>query len=380
MNKLEKKIGIITLHGYKNYGNKLQNYALQEVVKSIGFALNTIVIEDVILSENNYVRKLKKITKMSFKNVCKKVFIKLKNRRFEFANKDVINNRTKCFKDFSKKYLNEVFFNNTKETLKKISNEYDYFITGSDQVWNTIYIDKMPIYFLTFTDFKKRIAYSPSFGISVIPLKYKDRYKVWLSEMKHISVREDAGAKIIYELIGKEVPVLVDPTLLLTKKQWLSISNISLNKPKGKYILTYFLGGISEEVEFKIKNTARNYNLHVVNLVDIKDKETYQTGPSEFIDYINSASVFFTDSFHGVVFSILMQTPFVVYKRISKSASMYSRIETLLKMFKFEYREEHRIKNDNQIFDIDFSHVGPILELERKKSLDYLKKALNVKE
>ena len=111
----------------------------------------------------------------------------------------------------------------------------------------------------------------------------------------------------------------------------------------------------------------------------MKDKKTYKTGPGEFIDYINSASVFFTDSFHGVVFSILMQTPFVVYERISKSSSMYSRIETLLDMFELRSREANNARDKKDIFNIDFSHIQPILEYERKKALDYLKNALGIK-
>ncbi|GKX31764.1 hypothetical protein SH1V18_42440 [Vallitalea longa] len=377
---MKKKVGIITLHGYENYGNKLQNYALQEVIKNLGYLPHTVVIQEVYKNENKCLRIFKKAIKMSFKELFKNLVEKIDKRKFYYENKALIDKRIKCFKKFSQIHLNEKFYNNSNLELEKISSEYDFFITGSDQVWNPLYIKKAPIYFLTFTEKRKRISYAPSFGRSNIPLEYKEKYKTWLSRMEFLSVREEAGAKIIHELSGKKALVLVDPTLMITKEQWLTISNKCPSKPKSKYILTYFLGISSKETEQYISNISKYYNLRIVNLVDIKDKQNYTTGPSEFIDYINSASVFFTDSFHGVVFSILMETPFVVYNRISKSSSMYSRIETLLDMFRFRCREVHNINSKDQIFNMDFSHVGPILELERKKAVDYLKEALNIED
>ena len=200
----------------------------------------------------------------------------------------------------------------------------------------------------------------------------------WLSEIKYISVREESGAKIIKELTGRDAPVLVDPTLLLTREKWLTIAKPAKNKPKDKYLVTYFLGGVPKEYKKEIKKFAKNNQLKIINLGDIKETKTYITGPSEFLDYINSCDIIFTDSFHGTVFSILFEKPFVVYKRVGGS-SMYSRIKTLLKMFKLESREYEKVRIDNSLFEIDYSHVPKILEIERSKSYNYLKEALNIK-
>ena len=113
----------------------------------------------------------------------------------------------------------------------------------------------------------------------------------------------------------------------------------------------------------------------------MNDIERYKTGPSEFIDYINSASLVLTDSFHGVIFSILMKTPFIAFERIERiknSKSMFSRIEVLPKKFKLESRKVSNIKSNHQIFDCDFAHISSILENERNKAIDYLKNALNI--
>ena len=172
---------------------------------------------------------------------------------------------------------------------------------------------------------------------------------------------------------------MADPTLLLTKEKWLSIAKEASNKPKDKYLLTYFLGGIPTQYKKEIKKTAKENNLEIINLGDIKEKDTYQTGPSEFIDYINNCSVMFTDSFHGTVFSILFEKPFVVFQR-KGGTSMYSRIDTLLNKFKLNSRKVENISWDDDLFSVDFSHVPQILEAERKKSLDYLKDALEIKD
>jgi len=369
-----RKVGIITLNGYFNYGNRLQNYALQEVLKSQGFSVKTILVNNMNTNESGKNNFLIDRAKRIFGMTPLELFNKIRIRKINA-------NRTKKFKKFTSKYILETDYCISDNNIPNdLSDRYDYFITGSDQVWNPLYINEAPIYFLTFTNKRKRIAYAPSFGKSDIPSECQDKFRNWISDMTHLSVREEAGRKIIKDLTGRDAIVLVDPTLMLSKEQWLSISKEALNKPKDGYILTYFLGGTSKENEMYIKAIAKQNNLKIVNMVDLKDEETYKTGPDEFINFINSASVFFTDSFHGVVFSILTQTPFVVYERISKSSSMYSRIETLLDMFDLRDREAINIKNKEQVFNMDFSHTYSILELERKKALDYLREALHVKD
>lgn len=370
-----KKITIFTLNGYSNYGNRLQNYALENAIKFLNCEVCTAIIKDK--RQSSFVKKLKNVE--SFKDFCNKGINKINIKLKFLIYKNKIINRNNKFIEFSKEFLNEkeptLYFNNfTKNKIK----QNEYFITGSDQVWNPLYPEVTSLYFLTFVPKEKRIAYAPSFGISEIPEEYKENYKKWLSEIKYISVREESGAKIIKELTGRDAPVLVDPTLLLTREKWLTIAKPAKNKPKDKYLVTYFLGGVPKEYKKEIKKFAKNNQLKIINLGDIKETKTYITGPSEFLDYINSCDIIFTDSFHGTVFSILFEKPFVVYKRVGGS-SMYSRIKTLLKMFKLESREYEKVRIDNSLFEIDYSHVPKILEIERSKSYNYLKEALNIK-
>ena len=333
------KIGIVTLNGYFNYGNRLQNYALQETLKSFGCDVETIIIDNETKyqkSNNNKIHPLKRISNVKNKPL-KDIVYRIQDRVWTLTHKKEILKskaiREDIFINFTKTYIKETDFTlSNKNMSEHLLQTYDYFVAGSDQVWNPSYNYGSSLYFLTFAEKNKRIAYAPSFGVSKIPEEVIENYRTWLNGIDKLSVREDDGARIIKEITGRDVPVVVDPTLLLTKEKWMAISREAVSKPKGKYLLTYFLGNVPERYRKVIRSIAKSNNLEIVSLGDIKDKNAYRTGPSEFIDYINSASILCTDSFHGCAFSILMETPFIVFNRIS-SQSMFSRIDTLLNKF-----------------------------------------------
>ncbi len=194
--------------------------------------------------------------------------------------------------------------------------------------------------------------------------------------MNYLSVREEQGAKIIKDITSRNAQVVLDPTMLLTRENWREISKASNEKPKIPYLLTYFLGNVPQDTLTRIEEIANERKLKIVNLASLKDTKYYSADPGEFIDFIDSADVFCTDSFHGVVFSILLETPFIVFERQGKLPSMNSRIETLLSKFKFSSRVAKNITSINQIYNIDYSHVDEILSSERDKSYTYLKESL----
>lgn len=371
-----KKIAIITLNGYFNYGNRLQNYALQESVNMLGYECDTIINNtNIRRDKKEHERsKIEMLLNMTLIEKLKWIKHRINRKKINKIN----DNRVDIFKKFSREYIKETDF--TIE-VNKIANEipemYDYFMSGSDQVWNPNDPMVSEINFLTFAPKYKRLSYAPSFGISEIPREYEEDYKIWLSGIENISVREEAGAKIIKELTGKTAQVLIDPTMLLTKEKWLSISKIAHNKPIRKYLLTYFLGELSSESKKKIKEIKSLYNLEIVNLSNIKDIKHYVTGPSEFIDYINSASIFMTDSFHGCVFSLLLETPLIVCDRKghTKSQEMGSRIDTFLSKFKLESRKLNNIE-DSDLFNNNYEKSNKLLEIERVKAWKFLKESI----
>ena len=116
---------------------------------------------------------------------------------------------------------------------------YDLILSGSDQIWNPkIFPDGRfdPVFFGTFSQ-KRRIAYAPSFGVPTIPEGMQAELKGYLDGFSHLSARETQGSAIIRDIAGKDAPVVLDPTLLLTADQWDSMADHPANYPKGGDIL-----------------------------------------------------------------------------------------------------------------------------------------------
>lgn len=354
-----KKIGIITIIDNDNYGNRLQNYAMQEVLKKYDFNVTTIKNE----KRFNKKRGLKEL-------IVKFIgYYKMKLNVLMHANKK----RLKNFKNFNK----NIKFSSKLYTAysKNLKREYDLFLTGSDQVWKPTYDRMSYMDLLGFADSNQKVAYAPSFGISNIDGKYYSFLKESLKDFKYLSVREQRGAEIIKEITGIDAQVVLDPTLLIEKEEWRKVERKPEIIPDRGYILTYFLG--NNEVRKKIEKIAQDNNLDIINIMD-KEKKYYECGPSEFIYLFDNASLIFTDSFHACVFSILFEKPFFVLNRVEKGMdNLNSRLDTILKTFKMEDRKLDDFDKINNWLESDYKEVKNILADERKKSHDFLKKVLD---
>jgi len=288
------KIGIITINDNNNYGNRLQNYAVQTFLKKQN--VDSITIKNQTLTNN------KKKVILGF---CKYIYIRI----FKTKRKNL---RLDKFKEFNK---NIRFSKNTITPYTNISKKYDYFIAGSDQIWNPTFGRLTDVDLLAFVKPEKRIAFSASFGISELPEQYNERVKKELKKFKAISVRENKGKEIIEKLTRrKDVEVLVDPTMLLSADDWDKVVKKPEQLKTNKYILNYFLGNLSETRKKEIERIAKDNGCEIINILD-KDGEFYQTGPSEFLYLEKNASLICTDSFHSCVFAILYNRPFVVFDR-----------------------------------------------------------------
>lgn len=356
-----KKVGIITINDNGNFGNRLQNYAVQQILKKIN--CKPITIKNNV-SLNNYSRNMKYIAKMLKSMYENKKVFKCRNELFYEFNKNII---------YTKKVYNK-FLN--------INGDYDYFITGSDQVWNPSYGRFSNFDLLDFAKDEQKISFAASFGIAELSVKEKEKGCKAFNTFKAVSVREDMGKEIVEELTGrKDVEVLIDPTMILEADDWDKVCN----KPKqldsiksNKYILNYFLGELPEEWKNEINRIAKENNCEIINILD-KNSPFYQTGPSEFLYLEKNAFLVCTDSFHSSVFSIIYNTPFVVFDRKQNGVvSMNSRIDTLLSKFALQNRRFYgTITKD--LLSCDYSESKKILEQEKEKSFNFLKKALDIK-
>ena len=351
-----KKAGILTINDDLNYGNRLQNYAVQEYCKKNNIKVETIHNQNGIVGIN--------ILKKQIKTWIKKILNKDKYKRYN----SFMRFNEKYIK-YSNKYIDK---NNINE---KLNDKYNLFFTGSDQVWNPTFGRMSDIDFLTFADKEKRNSFSASFGISEIPEDMKEYYKERLNGLNNISVREDRGKEIIEELTGRtDVEVLVDPTMLLTAEEWDKVAKKPKQLKCDKYILNYFLGELSEERKNEINRVAEENNCEVINILD-KQSQFYHTGPSEFLYLEKNAFLICTDSFHSSVFAIVYNRPFIVFDREDKNAKMNSRIETLISKFKLVNRNYNgKITEEN--LNHDYTDAYKILGKEREKANKFINKVL----
>lgn len=362
------KIGKLTLDGYFNYGNVLQSYALQQVLQHYGEVDCLLHEPDKFMPRVWYKWGWKKYVKviLNWRGFRRKLFSDIHGAEMVRQGKIM---------EWCERYIN---MRQAEGRLTQLAREYDFFVVGSDQVWNP-YFSILEDCFLTFAPPEKRIAYAASISCPVIPEEKRSMYREELAKFAHISMREQQGGDQVKDFTGKDVPVVVDPTLLLTPDDWRKVSRQPAWHHGEDYILTYFLGKRPDVVARLEKETG----LNVINLLDADVYEHYVTGPDEFLWAIEHAKLMYTDSFHGTVFSILFRTPFVVCDRMgSKIAEkMGSRIDTLLGYFGLEYRRgtlANSYSIENPLAAPDWSNVDHVLEHERKRADVYLKNALNL--
>ena len=341
-----KKAAILTIVS-DNYGNRLQNYALQKVLQGLGVEVETL--------------RLTKVKKLAafLKDLVRPLVKRDKYLAFARFNKRINWSHCSVCRD---------------ELTDAIEKYYDYFVIGSDQVWNVTFDFVSEYDFLPTVPKGKKLAYSASFGIQEIPFEQQAWVKKGLEEIASLSVREESGAEIIRKLTGREALVLIDPTMLLDAETWMEIAKAPKMVREGKpYLLTYFLGGRSERADGDIQRYAREHGLEVYHLLDL----TEPVGPSEFVYLISRAKLVMTDSFHACVFSFLFQKPFLVYEREGSESSMMSRLDTLLGKFHLE-RKYVGSGLENELFECDYEEGFRQLALEREKALDFLKRSMKL--
>ena len=341
-----KKVAIVTIESM-NYGNRLQNYALQEVLQSIGCEVETFHREII-----------RKGVKERIKRLMQNIF------------------RTKAlrFRQFDSNIKFSNILVGRDDYPDGLSDQFDYFVVGSDQVWNPHYdFVAGKCDFLMFANDTQKISYAASFGVSDIPREKKREFAERLSKFRVISVRETQGAKIIKDLTGREVPVVLDPTLLLNESKWRKVERKPSFCPKHKYAFVYALGDKSEQFKEKIEQLEGKYEIFDVRAMQKNGKER-PVGPSEFLYLIRNSEVVLTDSFHATVFSIVFHKKFITYNR--QGLNMNSRIVSLAELVGAMNRlTEYGDLNCET--GINCENVNEVLKEERRKSIDFLKNALN---
>lgn len=357
------KVGVVTItNGPCNYGNQLQNSAAIATLDKLNVKADTLF----------FVYKAEYLVSIKHK---------LKNMVFSvFGCGNYLQARRElAFERFSKRYIK--YTKPIKGSVpQEIIDEYDYFICGSDQVWNPFFStdDIMwNYYLLSFAPESKRVSFAASIGVSDIPKEKKNAFVSALNGYKAISVREEAGATLIKLMVGRMAETIIDPTLMLNKEEWDKIAQ----KPKKvncdkKYVITYFLGGKNERVSNQIEE-LKKMGYEIYNFLDKSQPDLFIADPAEFVYLISKASLVLTDSFHACVFSFIYEKPYLVYAREGKENGMISRIDTLLSKFSMQ-RKYVGSGLENDLFEHDYSQGKLLLKAEREKAIRFLKKALGI--
>lgn len=353
-----KKIGVITINDFNNYGNRLQCYAVQQFLEASGFSseniYNTFSGDNRIVQRGRQIlRFLRNLEKTGTVTAREQNFAKF-NERIRFSEDRIINGQYR-------EGLNE---------------RYDFFITGSDQVWNPLDSGRSEVDFLTFASDEKRISFSASMGVQTLPDNTAEKYRQYLNGFKAISVREQAAQRIVEDLTGrKDVEVLIDPTMLLTPEAWGHISEKPGISYGSKYILTYLLGG-GKKWKHTVSRISEQYECEIVDVYDI-NSPFYQCGPQHFLYLIKNAFLICTDSFHCAVFAFLFDRPFLVFNREHRKMDMNSRLDTFLTKFGLQNSQFTEDKDPNSYRNWDYAEGYQVLEQEREKARAFISKALS---
>ena len=362
-------IGIVTINDYTNYGNRLQNYALTKLLEMNGCkVVNSIQVhtkEDWCKITNNPIKRLLKH--------CVPFPI-IKNRIYSSKKIDdaLLLKRQETFKDFMLRYMQIIdpVIVTTNSAARRALKKYniDYYIVGSDQVWNPYYEGKA-YEFLTFVPKDRRLSFAASIGASAIPEEKKKQYRKNLLDMNYLSVRELQAAEIIENLTGRKADVTLDPTLLLEREEWEKIVQIPNLKLEEKYICAYFLGEIPDAVNKFVKE--KNLKVYYLNLE--REPELFVLNPAEFLYMIKNASLVLTDSFHAVAISIKFHREFYVFDRQQTGVNnMFTRIESITRLLGLEDRIQSRKEIIEKRRIGNWGEIDKTLDLGRENSIGKL--------
>ena len=353
------RVGISTYHSANNYGTCLQCYALMHLVEQAGYDCDVINYQGEKLSNSPVMRK--------------GIVAWLTNFCVSTGSRQLKRLSEKNFNNFRQKHFH-LSSPVTAADLSKLTEHYDLFISGSDQVWNPYICGCPSLYLQEFVRGKtKRGSYAASFGISALPEMEQERFKRDFEQFDFLAVREPEGAQIIRDLTDKEAAVVLDPTLLLTAEEWQVLEEpLNIKKP---FIFVYMLGASSRMLRFATK-LKRKVRMPLVFCPFPVGKPPISRwypfiSPARWLWLMRNASYVVTNSFHGTAFALNYEKEFFI--DISNNLStLSSRIMRLLSLTGQEKRVIGQGAEENVNVSIYYPPIREALAQERKQSRIYL--------
>ncbi len=358
---MRKTIGIMTIHTTYNYGAVLQAYASEAFFNERGYQAELIDytnphIQEMLKLSYRQDGKLSGYLVTFLRNT---LFGRLRYYQMGFGHLHEI-----C--RFSQKKYED------REALQ--SAEYDIMVAGSDQLWNPIICGELdPAFFLQYGHAKKRISMASSLGSSLLNEGDRTSIRKYLTAFDHISVREVFAKKQLESLTEKEIKILLDPTLLLTQKHWREqiASRSSYAEKKEHYIVTYFAGGDKGAHRQIIARYAEKLHLPVWTIQysnytwPESSKKILGATMEDFVALIANADLVITDSFHGVAFSVNLNTDFVALTNKANPVRVKSFLDQLGISERIDMMPE-------KYKPVDYENVQPKLDVLREDSIQWL--------
>ena len=368
------KIGILTLSAADNCGSLLQAYAMQTVLKT-RFGADAEVLD----FRCEGAREMYDM----FPGKPWKYPRKLLNNLLHYP---TVSRQKADYETFRREYLTMSTrrFSNARE-LAAAAGDYDVVICGSDQVWNVNIPDFDPAYFLGWTGSTKRVAYAPSLGgCSFSAFPDQESLKQWLLELSAVSTREQVGVESVKEVAGLDIPIVPDPTLLITPDQWQSVPGAPLVKEP--YIFYYSWAYEDDGLNRVVQQYAQKRGLTVYVIDAFKwpklkpqnygFKMAPSGGPQTFLNLMRHAEFAFVQSFHGIIFAYMMGRDFYLLDN-RPVGCMDNRLDAILKLLDKEDRVARCVEDITET-PIDYTTTPEPLARSREVGFAYLEDALGV--
>ena len=351
-----KKIAVLTYCEWNSYGSILQAYGLKYALDLLGFS-------ETIYKTFRMESPLRKRIKKDIKSVLRY----LKSLSYTNKLQRAYNNNT----SFIDENFDIVYYNGYDE-LKASIPENDFYLAGSDQVWNPSAPQKE--FFLDFNTYsKKKLSYAASFGVLDIAPEHEDYMRRMLSDFTEISVRERSIVPVIKSLDpGLSVRVHIDPTFLIESEEWRNIARYRADVPE-RYILVYVLYR-DNQLNSELKRLSERTGLPVISVqfgsgTVYADRRIYDCDVREFLGLIDRAEYVVTSSFHGLAFSVIFNKRFSAV--INPSAP--TRLTDLMELLGIE---NCAVGELDTAFSADYDAVNKTAEKERERTFEYLRSVL----
>lgn len=382
------KIGILTQQLLNNYGGLLQNYALQQVLISLGH-------EPITIDHKPRQYPFWYVCLSRIKEFVLSTLFCHKNKKQKYSltkeEEEIIETETKYFIEKSIIHTRKCVGGDDFRTETK-ERGLEVLVVGSDQCWRPLYNEYIEEMFLRFAEslpLKKRIAYAASFGTDdwEFPTELTKKCSELAEHFDLVTVREDSGVDLCSKFLGVEAKHVLDPTMLLTKENYISlIEQYGIKESDGNlfyYILdptqgkNDFVERVSNKLNLKSFHVLPTYNEDHRTKTQVKheiEKCVYPS-PVKWLRAFMDSKMTIVDSFHGMVFSIIFNKPFWV---IGNQERGLSRFNSLLKTLGLEDRLicEKDFENLDFLKPIDWAKVNNLLQEQRNTSIHYLKVAL----